>query len=172
MITCPFCGAEAIPGADVCDNCQHSLTDLNVFEPESAVERALLNDRIESLSPKQPSTVAPQDRIGDVLKKMVAESIGCVMVVDGEKLLGIFSERDVLMRVNVAAASMADKPISTVMTERPETLRTRDKIAFALHKMNLGGYRHVPILDGGRLVGVISIRDILNYLTERGAAKA
>ena len=53
------------------------------------------------------------------------------------------------------------------MTADPVTLETSDKIAFALHKMNVGGYRHVPILFDGKLAGVISIRDILRYLTER-----
>ena len=53
------------------------------------------------------------------------------------------------------------------MTADPVTLETNDKIAFALHKMNVGGYRHVPILFHGKLAGVISIRDILRYLTER-----
>jgi CBS domain-containing protein len=47
-----------------------------------------------------------------------------------------------------------------------------DKIAFAIHRMNVGGYRHIPILEDGRPVGVISIRDILAYLTQRGAAVA
>ena len=53
------------------------------------------------------------------------------------------------------------------MTQQPVTLDTNDKIAFALHKMNVGGYRHLPILFEGKLAGVISIRDILRYLTER-----
>ncbi len=68
---------------------------------------------------------------------------------------------------------MADRPISEVMTVNPATLKSRDKIAYALHRMNVGGFRHVPILDDdGRLMGVISIRDILSYLTERSAAAA
>ena len=57
------------------------------------------------------------------------------------------------------------------MTADPVTLETSDKIAFALHKMNVGGYRHLPILFDGKLAGVISIRDILRYLTERIAAR-
>jgi CBS domain-containing protein len=98
---------------------------------------------------------------------MVNETIGCVMVVDGEQLVGIFSERDALMKLNVDAAKFFTKPISQFMTQRPVTLETSDKIAFALQKMNVGGYRHLPILFDGKLAGVISIRDILRYLTER-----
>ncbi|HEY4723449.1 MAG TPA: CBS domain-containing protein, partial [Anaerolineae bacterium] len=74
--------------------------------------------------------------------------------------------------LNVDAAKFADRPISQFMTPKPITLETNDKIAFALHKMNIGGYRHLPILFGGKLAGVISIRDILRYLTERIAAAA
>jgi CBS domain-containing protein len=102
---------------------------------------------------------------------MMGRGVGCVMIVDGDRMLGIFSERDALLRLNVDAAKMTDRPISEVMTVNPATLKTRDKIAFALHRMNVGGFRHLPILDDDdRLVGVISIRDILAYLTERIAA--
>ena len=58
------------------------------------------------------------------------------------------------------------------MTPRPATLETNDRIAFALHRMNIGHYRHQPILFNGKLAGVVSIRDILRYLTERIAAAA
>jgi CBS domain-containing protein len=89
------------------------------------------------------------------------------MIVDNEKLVGIFSERDALMKLNIDAAKFLSRPIAQFMTADPVTLETNDKIAFALHKMNVGGYRHVPILFHGQLVGVISIRDILRYLTDR-----
>jgi len=71
------------------------------------------------------------------------------------------------MKVNTDAAHMADRPISSVMTADPVTLEAKDKIAYALHKMHVGGYRHLPIMTKGKLTGVISIRDILNYLAER-----
>ena len=168
MILCPYCDAENIEGADVCEECQHSLTDLSLRPPASEVERGLLRDRIESLNPNKPLSVGPDVTIGEVLKTMVARGVGCMMIVEGDRLLGIFSERDAMMRLNVDAAKMADRPVSEVMTVNPATLRERDKIAFALQRMNVGGFRHVPILDSeDRLVGVISIRDILRYLTAR-----
>jgi CBS domain-containing protein len=167
MITCPFCGAENLEGADVCDDCQHSLTDLSYPLPSSAVEQGLLNDRIEILHPKRPSTVSPQTSVRDVLLQMTTESIGCVIVVEGNQVRGIFSERDALLRLGADVANFIDRPIETLMTPDPVTLRAEDKIAFALHKMHVGGYRHVPILAEEKLVGVISIRDILFYLAER-----
>ena len=170
MILCPYCQAENIEGADECADCGESLVELSVRVPASSVEADLMRDRIERLWPKSPSTVPPDMPVGEVLKKMVGETIGCVMVVDQGKLVGIFSERDALMKVNVDAAKLAAKPISQFMTANPVTLETNDRIAFALHKMNVGHYRHLPILFEGKLAGVISIRDILRYLTERIAA--
>jgi len=167
MIVCPFCDTENIEGADQCEQCHQPLTEMSIRVPASSVEAGLLRDRIEILWPKSPSTVPPDKSVGQVLKKMVAEGIGCVMVVDGDKLVGIFSERDALMKLNTEAPRLMDKPISQFMTPHPVTLETNDKIAFALQKMNVGGYRHLPIMFSGKLAGVISIRDILRYLTER-----
>lgn len=167
MIICPFCDSENIEGADECEQCQQPLTEMSIRVPSSSVEAGLLRDRIEILWPKSPSSVPPDKPVGQVLRKMVAEGIGCVMVVEGDKLLGIFSERDALIKLNTDAPRMMDKPISQFMTSHPVTLETSDKIAFALQKMNVGGYRHVPIMFCGKLAGVISIRDILRYLTER-----
>lgn len=166
-IICPYCEAEIIEGSDECDVCGEGLTHLSRRIPASSVEADLLRDRIERLWPKSPSKVSPDTTVAVVLKKMVDERIGCVMVVDNEKLVGIFSERDALMKLNVDAAKFLSRPISQFMTTDPVTLETNDKIAFALHKMNVGGYRHVPILFRGKLAGVISIRDILRYLTDR-----
>jgi CBS domain-containing protein len=169
-IVCPYCEAENIEGADECEACGEALTDLSVRIPTTSVEADLLRDRIERLWPKSPTTVAPDTPVGDVLTKMVDKAIGCVMVVEKGKLVGIFSERDALMKLNSDASKYLSRPISQFMTHDPVTLETNDKIAFALHKMNVGGYRHVPILFEGSLAGVISIRDILRYLTERIAA--
>jgi CBS domain-containing protein len=171
-ILCPYCEAENIEGADECEKCGEALFDLSVRVPATSIEGDLLRDRIERLWPKSPSTVSPDTSVGDVLRKMVDERIGCVMVLDKGKLAGIFSERDALMKLNTDAPKFLKRPISQFMTPDPVTLETNDKIAYALHKMNVGGYRHIPILFEGKLAGVISIRDILRYLTERIAAAA
>ena len=173
MIACPYCHAENIEGADDCEQCNQPLNELSVRVPTSTVEADLLRDRIERLWPKSPMTVRPDTPVGEVLKKMVGQTIGCVMIVDDdERLIGIFSERDALMKLNVDAPRLVDRPIAQFMTPHPVTLETSDKIAFALHKMDIGHYRHLPILFRGRLAGVVSIRDILRYLTERIAAGA
>src|SRR3990172_5478042 len=116
MIVCPYCQAENIEGADECVECNQPLSELSIRVHATSVEADLLRDRIERLWPKTPSTVAPNTPVGQVLKKMVDETIGCVMVVDGGKLVGIFSERDALMKLNVDAPKFSDRPISQFMT--------------------------------------------------------
>ena len=69
-----------------------------------------------------------------------------------------------------AFSQNGDKMGDMLLVDANKDLKLDDKIAFALHKMNVGGYRHIPILFQGKLVGVISIRDILRYLSERIAA--
>ena len=171
MIVCPDCGHENIPGEDVCEQCQQPLNMVKAGSPSSPLERKLLKDPIEVLSPKKPLTVSPTVPVGEVLQRMAREKNGCVVVVDGEEVVGIFSDRDALMRLNCDAAEQADRPIAELMTPAPETLEGRDKIAFALHKMDLGGYRHIPIMTQGKVTGVVSIREILRYMAKHIAAE-
>ena len=172
MIICPACGAENLEGVDVCDQCQAPLTELSIPHATTAVEKSLLHDRIEILKPRPPLCVFPESAVGEVLQQMVIKRMGCAAVVDDHQhLLGIFTERDALQRLNVDTARLRSRPIREFMTTQPTTLRARDKIAYALHRMDVGGFRHLPILDDNqRLVGVISIRGILAYLTERQMA--
>ena len=88
-------------------------------------------------------------------------------VAGGNAVAGIFSERDALVRVNARAAELGHLPVSQFMTRTPETIEGDAEIAFALQKMDVGGYRHLPVVDQGRVVGVISIRDILQYVGDR-----
>ena len=170
MILCPFCRNESIEGADECAACGQSLDDTHLSPPDSEVERSLLRDRISMLVPKSPITAAPTTPVGNVLRLMVEYGIGCVVVTDGDQPIGIFSERDALRKINTAAADLASRPVCEFMTPNPQTLVADAKIAFAVERMGLGGYRHLPIVgEQGELVGIISARDILRHLTARMA---
>jgi len=172
MITCPFCGDENIDGADHCEECRQPLEFLSKPQPGSQLERSILKDRVYVLAPRQPIMVEARTPVREVLDMLVGHSIGCVVIVSGDELLGIFTERDALTRINADVAAVADRPISDFMTANPETVEIDARIAFALHKMDIGGYRHMPVVDQGRIVGVISIRDILDYITANLLATA
>lgn len=168
MTTCPSCGHQNIEGVDSCESCSESLTDLHLHEPATDVERSLLDDRISVLEPKSPITVSSNTPVRDVVVMLAERGIGSVLIVDEGKLVGIFSERDALLKLNTEANELGEKPISEFMTADPETLAANVKVAFAVQRMDLGGFRHVPIMaESGELDGVISVRDILSYLTER-----
>jgi len=167
MIDCPSCGAENIPGDDECSECGQPLSDLHLQTPATELERNLLADRVSVLDPKQPITIEPSIPVRDVLRMMVDQNIGCLIVAENGTPVGIFSERDALMKLNVEASKLGDQPVSEFMTRSPQTLEANAKLVFALQRMDVGGYRHLPIVDDdGKLTGIISVRDILQYLAK------
>ncbi len=165
MATCPDCGHENIDGADECEKCHQSLASLDKPRPTSSLERSVMKDRIESLVPREPLLVSPDTPLRRVLEQLVARSVGCAIVVANHEVAGIFTERDVLDRINDDAHKLGKHPISEFMTSPVETVGLDDHVAFALHKMDLGGYRHLPVVSEGRITGYISVRDILTHLT-------
>jgi CBS domain-containing protein len=167
MLLCPYCNSENIEGVDECAECGQPLNDTHLAPPGTEVERSMLRDRISVLAPNRPITVAPTMPVGDVLKLMVKNKIGCVVVAEENRTLGIFSERDALRKINTDAAKLAARPVSEFMTPNPQTLVADAKIAFAVQRMDAGGYRHLPVVgQQGELVGIISARDILRHLTD------
>ena len=170
-MTCPSCGGDNLDGVIDCTSCGQPLNDVSLPEPSTAVERSLLMDRIGVLNPKTPIHVSPDTPVRDVLRMLVDRRIGCIIVSDGEKPVGIFSERDALVRLGTDAAAQGDRPIADFMTAAPETLPVDAKVAFALQRMDVGGYRHLPIVDdAGTVTGIISVRDILKYLAAKLAS--
>ena len=165
MTICPYCNHENIDGADECEKCNQSLSSLSKPRPGSETERRITKDRIRQLVPREPIIVRPDTPTGEVLRQLAGRSVGCAVVVRDHEVVGIFTERDALTKLSVDAGQLADRPISEFMTAPVETLELEDPVAFALHKMDFGGYRHVPILNEGRITGVISVRDILNHIT-------
>src|SRR5687768_16674497 len=101
---CPVCGYDNIDGVDTCDECEASLVFGSKPQPKSNLEKSIWKDRIKLIAPPTPLAVTSTTPVRDVLKLLVDRSIGCVLVVDDDKLVGIFSERDALLRLNVDAA--------------------------------------------------------------------
>lgn len=167
MIICPDCSHENIEGSSECEQCQQPLADYLVT-PSTTIEEGLLTDRIRVLEPKLPVTVDVTTPVGEVLQLMVEKRIGCVVVTGDGQTVGIFSERDALERLGADTVKLKKHPISEFMTKNPRVLDPQAKVAFVVQRMDLGGYRHVPIVEeNGNLCGIVSVRDILRYLTEK-----
>ena len=126
---------------------------------------------ISTLDYKQPTTVQVGSPVSVVIDLMQEEERGCVLVVDDdEQLVGIITERDLLVHLSGHRAAPSAFKVEQVMTPDPEALRASDPIAFALNLMHLGHFRHVPLCVWGDQeeaypIGIISTRDILEHIT-------
>ena len=163
---CPSCGYENIEGTDRCDNCMTSLLKLNSGEVDSAVglARSVMENKLAQLQ-QEPAVVVQLDTPAiDVVRKMRASRAGCALVLDGNRLAGIFTEHDVLNKLT----GDQPKPISTsvrdLMSADPEILRESDSIAEALNKMSIGRYRHIPVTRNDGSYSVTSIKSVLQYI--------
>lgn len=145
------------------------------FPTESATKHfGVLDNRFLSrslglLNPKPPITLSETASIDDALALLREHRVGCLVLVDEqEKIAGIFTERDVVLKVSVCDLSLPHTPISSVMTRNPHTEKMTTSMAFALNMMSQGGYRHIPIVDDdGYPVGMVSVKDIVDYIVEQ-----
>ena len=114
-------------------------------------------------------SVGADARIADAARRMVDRGVGAVLVMDGARLAGILTERDVLQAVaegRVDEASVAER-----MTRHPETVEASESTAHAASLMIHGGFRHLPVTDGGSVIGIISIRDLMRVVLEDSAPR-
>jgi CBS domain-containing protein len=134
--------------------------------PQNRVEDSLMNDSVSKLQPRPPVIVPENATVAEALRAMVAEDVGAVLVADAHGMLaGIFTERDAVTKVAALGVPLDRLPVSHVMTPKPETVPPDAPIALALHKMDVGGYRHLPVVQDGRPVGILSVRAILRHIT-------
>jgi CBS domain-containing protein len=101
------------------------------------------------------------DNVRAVATMMSDKNVGAVAVLDSGRLVGIFSERDLMKRVVAAGLNPEKTPVASVMTRDIVVSKPDDDINVALQKMHSVGCRHLPVIDAGNLVGMVSLRDLL-----------
>ena len=134
------------------------------------VGRQMLETPISEVKRPGAVTVPPTATVGKVVDLMRRKKVSAVLVVQRrggrDRLVGIFTERDLVDRA-LAARGWQRAPVTRYMTPRPETLRGKDPVAYAINKMSVGRFRHVPIVDGdGAPAGMISARDVADFIVE------
>lgn len=107
-------------------------------------------------------SITADQSVLEAARYMVERNVGAVPVMEGGELAGIFSERDIMKRVLVEGKSPQTK-VADVMTRKPTVVAPKDDLENALVLMNKHGFRHLPVCDGKRLVGFISLRDLLMH---------
>lgn len=128
-------------------------------------EQKFLSKSLGALNPHPPISVHQTTPVKEVIKCLRDNKIGCVTVLDDDgRLTGVFSERDVLIKIALEDKKILESPISGVMTKDPQTAHMTSTMAYALTMMSLGGYRHLPIIDDDVVVGMISVKNIVDFL--------
>ena len=148
----------------------HELEDemQEMFEHERRGPKILSTDTIRqpirSLELARAVVVESSATVGDTIELMQHKKIGCVLVAKNSQLVGIFTERDVLMKLLNKKVDYAKIAVNDVMTRSPESLRMDDSIASAMNLMSVGGFRHLPIVDENRKpMSILSVKDIVSY---------
>jgi len=137
-------------------------------EAHKTIDERLFRESIKSLHLRAGRVAVPLGTtIGEAARVMKEHRIGCVLVEEGGKVVGIFTERDILTKLVGTGYDPAKVRVDGVMTRNPETLTPEDPIAFAMQLMSVGGFRHIPLVDAQRRpVGILSVKDIVDYLVE------
>lgn len=129
------------------------------------MDSTTLRSAIENLRPAKPICVQVGQRVDAAIKLMQENRIGCVCVVENRRLKGIITERDILTKVIGWELKLDQVAVEDIMIPNPEYLFRDDEIAFALNRMHVGGFRHIPLTDlQGHPTGVISVKDIVAHL--------
>ena len=134
------------------------------IEMGSAVQ---INDPISSLGLKLPLMIEMGTNMKNALEILQGKEQNCILIVENNILKGIITERDILLKVTGKGFDLDLVTVDEFMTETPEHLSPEDPLAYALNKMHVGGFRHVPIVnDSMEPVGLISISNIISTIAD------
>ena len=145
--------------------------DRELFDDEhpgpQVLESALANTALSEVVSQPPLMVSSSTTLADTIRLMQRERRASVLVMEDDRLAGIFTERDILMKIAGQPLDLVHTPVSAAMTPDPFTLPADANVAFALSKMVLEGFRHIPLVDDdGRPTAVVSMRNLIEYLGE------
>lgn len=164
---CPDCRAENIEGADFCEGCGAELRSLKLPAAESELEDQLLHARLGEVAAREALSVAPGDPVALAVHFMRDKGVECVLVRDeDEDIVGILTERDILLKAAGAKQDLMAMAVRDIMSPDPVMLREGDTLAIAMHKMSIGGFRHIPFVAGDGTTLLVSIRDVFLHVAE------
>src|SRR6478672_9922261 len=132
-MNCPSCGHENIDGIDRCENCLAPFRQLDIpsIEASESFAQSVMEDNLGRLEYEPPVCVAPNTLASDVARQMKDANTGCALVIDGGKLVGIFTEHDVLLRLTSATATAGTRTTATGTAGVPSANERDARTAFA-----------------------------------------
>jgi CBS domain-containing protein len=108
-------------------------------------------------------SVEPGAKLSAAIKILAERRIGAVLVMENQRIEGILSERDIVRVLGERGAAVLDEPVGAVMTRKVITCRQADTVAAIMEMMTSGKFRHLPVVEGDKVVGLISIGDIVKW---------
>ncbi|KPK55124.1 MAG: hypothetical protein AMJ63_00730 [Myxococcales bacterium SG8_38_1] len=117
-------------------------------------------------------TAPPKTTVSEAAELMARKKVGAVMVIEHESLVGIFTERDVVFRVIAQGRDAKTTPLADVMTTEPQTVDPNKSFGYALLVMHEYGFRHLPVVENGKLIGIVSARNALDPDLEEFVAES
>jgi CBS domain-containing protein len=109
-------------------------------------------------------SIAPEAKVFDAIKLMAEKNIGALPVISGSKLLGIFTERDYTRKIALAGKSSRETAVFEILSERCVTVGPHDTVEDCMRLMTENRVRHLPVLEGNKLMGIVSIGDLVNWI--------
>ena len=132
----------------------------------------MFDEPVRNVMRRKPLTAAPETLVSKAAKLMAARRVGSILVVEDNQLVGIFTERDVLVRVVARGLDPRATRLADVMTRTPVTVEPNKPFGYALLVMHENGFRHLPVVDGGKLIGTLSSRSAMDPDLEEFAFEA
>jgi CBS domain-containing protein len=144
---------------------QDPLENYEPREYQDDLERALAEEPVTAIHAQPFITITADTPVHAALETLVGRDIASTLVVENDRLVGIFSDRDALDKVALEYDEVKDKPVREVMTKNPVVVRDTDSSAAALCVMAAAGYRHVPIVsEDEKVVGIVSPHRVAEFL--------
>ena len=147
------------------DEFQDPLENYEQPEYDDPLEAALASETVSALQMQPCETISPDATVQQAAERMAQIEHACLIVVEDDKLVGLFTDRDLLDHAALEYEAVKDKPVSTIMTADPVYVEEGDETGAALSAMAVSGYRHVPVLrPGGTVSGVVTPRRVTEFL--------
>jgi CBS domain-containing protein len=163
---CPSCSHDNVSGTDRCEECLTPLFALDTPRADrEGLSRSVMEDDLRQLE-QEFLGVSPDASASEVIEKMKESRVGCALVLEEGKLIGIFTERDLLNKLTGKKATSPTTAVKELMSANPETLQETDSVATAVNKMSMGRYRHIPVRKADGTYSVTSIKHVLKYIAK------
>lgn len=152
---------------DLFDDELNRMDELERETKSEFQEAVSIEDPIASLDLIPPIVIPKGTTLQKAIGLLQEKSVGCLLVEENGKLVGILTERDILLKITGRGLNLGKERVEDYYTPSPEYLKMEDPLAFALNKMTVGGFRHIPIInDEKEPVGLVSLVDIVHHISD------